>query len=478
MFDKNLNSFLQSKDSILDEIIFSIYRNFEDKRKSKKGITPSAIKAEKKVLGQLINSLYQSYYSLPKSWVYFSLRTKSFTGKSSYRVFKRIFDYLNLNDYIKVKLGVEIKRKSTRIFPSKKLIIKFKSIGLVWRKYENDKQNGIILRDKIKIDNKYKKITVKTPNNSLVKKYQDNLNKINQSLLKHCVCIDIKDNDLLVLEEELKKGYYKEKSKYFWKEQVHHSLNFSHVTLKRIFSKNNLRLHGRFYGGWWQSLPGKYRPHITIDGYKTSECDYSTMSLRLLYAKENIIIDDDVDLYNLGHQHSKQQRDLVKTYVNAIINDENNRFRLSKDELKVLNMSHQQLKDAVNKTHSKISKYFGTGIGLELMYLDSVIAEDVMLSLLYEGVVVLPIHDSFIVRYGYEPSLKAQMKSSFKKIIKAIINVKATGPLLPEHFNKNIDVLSESKKHNIIAGKDTWELLIDTSNSIHEKYLSSWSKYQ
>jgi hypothetical protein len=42
MFDKNLNSFLQSKDSILDEIIFSIYRNFEDKRKSKKGITPSA----------------------------------------------------------------------------------------------------------------------------------------------------------------------------------------------------------------------------------------------------------------------------------------------------------------------------------------------------------------------------------------------------------------------------------------------------
>jgi len=81
----------------------------------------------------------------------------------------------------------------------------------VWRKYENDKQNGIILRDKIKINNKYKKITVKTPNNSLVKKYQDNLNKINQSLLKHCVCIDIKDNDLLVLEEELKKGYYKEK---------------------------------------------------------------------------------------------------------------------------------------------------------------------------------------------------------------------------------------------------------------------------
>jgi len=46
MFDKNLNSFLQSKDDILDEIIFSIYRNFEGTRKSKKGITPSAINAE------------------------------------------------------------------------------------------------------------------------------------------------------------------------------------------------------------------------------------------------------------------------------------------------------------------------------------------------------------------------------------------------------------------------------------------------
>ena len=56
MFDKNLSLFLQSKDNILDEIIFSIYKNFDSDRKSKKGITPSAIKAEKKVLGQLINS--------------------------------------------------------------------------------------------------------------------------------------------------------------------------------------------------------------------------------------------------------------------------------------------------------------------------------------------------------------------------------------------------------------------------------------
>ena len=44
MFDKNLSLFLQSKDNILDEIIFSIYKNFDNKRKSKKGITPSAIK--------------------------------------------------------------------------------------------------------------------------------------------------------------------------------------------------------------------------------------------------------------------------------------------------------------------------------------------------------------------------------------------------------------------------------------------------
>ena len=112
------------------------------------------------------------------------------------------------------------------------------------------------------------------------------------------------------------------------------------------------------------------------------------------------------------------------------------------------------------------------------MYLDSVIAEDVMLSLLREGIVGLPIHDSFIVRCGYELSLRTQMKSSFKKIVKANINVKATGPLISEHFNKNIDVVEESSKINILSGKDTWELLIDTSNSIHEKYLSSWSKYQ
>ena len=89
-------------------------------------------------------------------------------------------------------------------------------------------------------------------------------------------------------------------------------------------------LGGRFYGGWWQSLPSKFRPHITIDGQKTSEVDFSTMSLRILYAKENIQIPDNRDLYDIGLRGSEsylsESRELIKIYINAILNDDKGNF--------------------------------------------------------------------------------------------------------------------------------------------------------
>jgi hypothetical protein len=40
------------------------------------------------------------------------------------------------------------------------------------------------------------------------------------------------------------------------------------------------------YGGWWPSISSRFRRHITIDGYLTSELDYSSMLIGLLYAME------------------------------------------------------------------------------------------------------------------------------------------------------------------------------------------------
>ena len=109
------------------------------------------------------------------------------------------------------------------------------------------------------------------------------------------------------------------------------------------------------------------------------------------------------------------------------------------------------------------------------MYTDSVIAEDIMLSFLKEDIIVLPIHDSFIIRTGYELSLRAQMKLSFNKIVKTKTKVTTTGSLLPEHF------YSKPRKGNkdvIINGTDILDLLVDNKNSIYDGYLSSWYSWK
>jgi hypothetical protein len=477
LFDKILDYLPNANDTILDEIVKEITHHIKQNRATTRGVDKKTIHNEYLVTSWLINSLYLGYYSIPSSSISLSLRAKHYSKKKyGYKNIKKVIDALKDKGFIKIKLGSEYAKKVTRISPSNILITKFKRIGFKWRHYKYDSNTEIIiLRDKIES----KKITLPTPKSKQITKLRNNLSRINKELTRHCIALDLDDKALALIEKELINSNQKNKEYKFWKEHIHYSLNFSLVSLRRIFANNNIKLGARFYGGWWQSLPSKFRPHITIDGCKTSEVDFSTMSLRLLYAKENIAVPDARDLYDIGLKGSKpylkRARELIKKFTNAIINDEKGHFRLSNSELKELRLSHKELKTKVNNHHQPISKYFGTGIGIELMYTDSVIAEDVMLSFLKEGIIVLPIHDSFIIRTGFELSLRAQMKLSFNKIVKTKTKVTTTGSLLPEHF------YSKHKKGNkdvIINGTDMWGLLVDNKDSIYTVYLSSWHNWK
>ena len=55
----------------------------------------------------------------------------------------------------------------------------------------------------------------------------------------------------------------------------------------------------------------------------------------------------------------------------------------------------------VYKRREAIAHLFNTGIGLKAQFIDSQIAEEVLLAMMYQDIPVLPIHDSFIVRTGY-----------------------------------------------------------------------------
>jgi len=480
LFDKHLDYFLISNDKLLEVIIKEITQHIEQNRLSKRGVEKKTRHDEYLIASKIIDALYQGYFSIPKTWVSITLRAKHYSKKEyGYKNFKKVVDALKDKDFIKIKLGTEYAGKVTRIFPSDILVAKFKRIGFRWRYYPPDKKTEVIIvRDKIKIDNK--PITVSTPNTKQAKQHRENLNKINNELAKHCIALDLDDKALSIIDKKLIENTKKKNKGKSRKEKIHHSLNFSNVTLKRIFSNNSLKLGGRFYHGWWQTVLKEYRHHITIDGYKTAEVDFSAMSLRLLYAKEGAAVPDNRELYDIGLEGSKayleRARKLIKKFTNAVINDERGTFRLDKSKLKELKLTHQQLKTKVNKYHKPIIKYFGTGIGLSLMYTESLIAEDVMLFFLKQGVIVLPIHDSFIVRSGYQSSLEAQMKASFKKIVNTTTNLKIKGSLLPEHFYSKPKTESGGV---IINAAELWEPMInyDSKFSIYSKYLSYWYKW-
>jgi hypothetical protein len=70
--------------------------------------------------------------------------------------------------------------------------------------------------------------------------------------------------------------------------------------------------------------------------------------------------------------------------------------------------------DAFEQKHEPISKYFCTGAGVKLQYLDSQIAEQVMLHFAkMHDYAILPMHDSFILHHGLEGELQLTMDKAF-----------------------------------------------------------------
>ncbi|MEA1946320.1 MAG: hypothetical protein U9N83_03335, partial [Thermodesulfobacteriota bacterium] len=82
-------------------------------------------------------------------------------------------------------------------------------------------------------------------------------------------------------------------------------LNYEY--LHRVFSRKSFNFGGRTYGALHQNLPKQMRPHIYINGEKTTEVDYSGFHIRMLYHMEGIEYTDDPYLVCGGP-------DLRKTY--------------------------------------------------------------------------------------------------------------------------------------------------------------------
>ena len=195
---------------------------------------------------------------------------------------------------------------------------------------------------------------------------------------------------------------------------------------------------GRLYGGWWQSLNSEYRSRITFNGFPTVEVDYSGMGIRLLYDKFNkkMYEGDAYDLSLVGYKHSTHSmedlRPLLKKCLMCMTNSKSRKQALEavRKELRddtegkyPRDIKIEQLIDAFAERHQPIKEYFYSSIGNLQYRMDSEIASYVIAyflygikywggrkyttrkgsryygkvpPLIYQPMLVLGIHDSFI----------------------------------------------------------------------------------
>jgi hypothetical protein len=279
----------------------------------------------------------------------------------------------------------------------------------------------ILLRDRIN----GQRVLVPYENDKTTNEMRENLITINKCFARHWPDLRVTNGDYTALQERLRL------------EQDKSPIDFSKRILTRIFSNGRFDHGGRFYRAWWHNVPSEYRKHITIDGKRTCEYDYSQLNPHMVYFLRGAKMGDE-DAYD--RVFDGEHRSIVKEAFNAMIQASTNlTHKPKKLDLSKVDFDWTTLKQAIVDAHKPIADVFFQGHGNHLQFIDSCIAESVMLNFIKaEDAPVLPVHDSFIMHYAYGDlgELEEEMRRSFYGHFKKDINVKSEiGVMLPSSFD-------------------------------------------
>jgi hypothetical protein len=482
-----------------------------DQKRSSRGQRPEQVEAtrgkERKTIEQFLIALYHAYYVFPigSGKVSVPLTSGHYSGSGedpgkvpnySFRIVSKVIDALEGRNWIRKERGIEIKGVVTRICASGDLINIFNKIGYRWfPQIPISPKDLVVLRNYKNPEGRTKrekgpKVNLPVPESPSVDRYRSSLYEYNQFLTKHCVALDLDDDQLNQLVKAMAQRAEEDEGDWWTdKDQRINHLDLSRTQLRRIFSRGSMEKGGRFYGGWWQSIPSVYRPHITIDGKLTCEVDFSQISLRIIYAEQGIEIPVDDDLYHIGLPDWKgtddPRRKPIKTFINAILNDESGGYRLSPEKQGMLGIDHTELTRRVHEQHKAIAHLFNTGIGLHTQFIDSQIAELVMHEMMSDLTLVLPIHDSFIVRAGFRQYIEVVMREAFHEVTGGLAGVDSDWLGLKEHFGMSKERFNEEeRKHEedpslwIVNLGDAFRAGLMWEESIMLTYVGSWEAWR
>ncbi|WP_457103001.1 hypothetical protein [Mesorhizobium sp. URHB0026] len=166
--------------------------------------------------------------------------------------------------------------------------------------------------------------------------------------------------------------------------------------LRDIGDPHAFHLHGRLYGGFWESMSKSLRYDLRINGEPIADLDFASMFPRLAYARVGAQPPEG-DLYAIpgleGHRAG------VKAGFAAMLSSSNEMTRLPSEVKKELpeGWTGRMLAEAIGAKHPALVPLFGKDIALDLMFTESCILVAVLLRLARMGIAALPMHDGIMV---------------------------------------------------------------------------------
>jgi len=183
------------------------------------------------------------------------------------------------------------------------------------------------------------------------------------------------------------------------------------VSYKRVFNNRNFEQGGRFYTSF-QNIKKELRRDIMINGSETCEIDYKGLHIKMLYNLEGIEYEADPYIPIEGFERKE-----VKLLFQILLNSKNKvqTLRAARTHLNKKLVDIKRALIIIEKKHSRISRYFNSGIGIILQNYDSQIAENILNYFVKEEVPCLCIHDSFIVPESYRLDLTEAMNYNYEE---------------------------------------------------------------
>ncbi len=379
-----------------------------------KGLTRAGLNRLRKALNWLLSALYDGYVGRTDV-VVLPLGKPTFKGKTfGEKLTRTALEILTSGGWVCLNVARKglHQGQASEILATEKLRKTFDSLGLVWTKRRpSPKTEVIVLRLKDDFLDFSHQLTV--PDTPETNRMRANVHVINRMTLKHAIVPCLPDHILQGLMSKDGKR----------------SINLNTAQYRRVFVCGRLDRCGRFSGPWWQYIPRNYRRHIRIDGEPVIELDFKSTFITLLYGKRGLILEGDPYEVSPFDPEDPRKREIIKTFINAVLSDAKGIYTPGREALRRLGVSREELLRLVSERHWQVKDAFsGGGEGLELMFIESQIAEGVMLRMARKRLPVLCLHDGFLCQMRSAEILFQIMQEEFKKNTGLLPKIKQVDP--------------------------------------------------